>query len=131
MTEKTASQRGKAARRKGANAERQLFALLSDRLGTAVTRNLTQTRDAGCDSLSVPGFAIECKRVESPFQNGWMTQAIAATHDGHEIPVVFYRQSRYPWRAAFRASDLLACPAYTGLVHLELDDACTFLRERL
>ncbi len=131
MTEKTASQRGKTARRKGQRGEIELFKLLSDHLGTVVTRNLTQTRDAGCDSMSVPGFAIECKRVESNFQNAWMTQAIAATHEGHEIPVVFYRQSRYPWRAAFRVSDILACPAYTGLLHMELDDACLFLRERL
>ncbi|MHB1641949.1 MAG: hypothetical protein ACYCS8_04740 [Acidithiobacillus sp.] len=122
---------GKASRNKGARSERELFALLSDRLGFVVTRNLTQTRDAGCDSLSVPGFAIECKRVETTFQAAWMRQAIEATRPGHEIPVVFYRQSRHPWRAAFRCSDLLDCAAYTGLAYLDLDDAATFMRERV
>ncbi len=127
---KTPSQRGKSSKRKGARGEIELFKLLSERLGTVVTRNLTQTRDAGCDSLSVPHFAIECKRVETNFQNAWMNQAIASTDEVHEIPVVFYRQSRYPWRAAFRASDVLRVPAYTGLLHMELDDAATLMRER-
>ncbi len=119
------------SRNKGARAERELFHLLSDRLGFLVTRNLSQTRDAGCDSLSVQGFTIECKRVETAFQSAWMRQAIGATHSGHEIPVVFYRQSRHPWRAAFRCSDLLNCAAYTGLAYLDLDDAAAFMRERV
>lgn len=122
---------GKASRNKGARGERELFKLLSDRLGIIVTRNLSQTRDAGCDSLSVPGFTIECKRVEAGFQSAWMRQAIAAIRPGHEIPVVFYRASRQPWRAAFRCSDLLRNPAYRGIAHLDLDDAATFLREAL
>lgn len=122
---------GKASRNKGARGERELFKLLSDRLGVAVTRNLSQTRDAGCDSLSVPGFTIECKRVEAGFQSAWMAQALAAIRPGHEIPVVFYRASRQPWRAAFRCSDLLHSPAYSGLAHLDLEDAATFLREAL
>ncbi len=119
---------GKASRDKGARGERELFALLSDRLGISVIRNLSQTRDAGCDSLSVPGFTIECKRVESSFQKAWMTQAIAAIRPGHAVPVVFYRQSRHPWRAAFRVADLMKCPAYQGLAHVDLDDAATFMR---
>ncbi|MHB8225032.1 hypothetical protein [Acidithiobacillus sp.] len=122
---------GKASRDKGSRGERELFALLSDRLGFVITRNLSQTRDAGCDSLSVPGFTIECKRVESPFRDAWMAQAVAAIHRGHAIPVVFYRASRHPWRAAFRAADLMKCPAYIGLVHLDLDDAATFMHERV
>ena len=128
---------GRASRNKGAAGERELFALLSDRLGFVVTRNLSQTRDAGCDTLSVPGFTVECKRVESPFQAAWMAQAVAAVHPGHEIPVVFYRASRHPWRAAFSTADLLGfapckgCLAYTGLAHLDLDDAATFMRERV
>ncbi len=120
---------GKASRDKGARGERELFSLLSERLGYLVTRNLSQTRDAGCDSLSVPGFTIECKRVESSFQKAWMMQATAAVRLGHEIPVVFYRASRYPWRAAFRCADLLHCLAYQGLAHVDLDDAATFMRE--
>ncbi len=120
---------GKASRNKGARGERELFGLLSERLGFVVTRNLSQTRDAGCDSLSVPGFTIECKRVESSFQTAWMQQAIAAIRPDHEIPVVFYRASRCPWRVAVRCSDLLRCPAYQGLAHVDLDDAATFMRE--
>ena len=120
---------GKMSRNKGARGERELFSLLSDRLGYLVARNLSQTRDAGCDSLSVPGFTIECKRVESGFQTAWMTQAIAAIRPGHETPVVFYRASRHPWRAAFRCADLWHCPASQGLAHVDLDDAATFMRE--
>jgi hypothetical protein len=122
---------GRRSRRKGATGERELFHLLSDELGFCVTRNLTQTRDSGCDSLSVPGFTIECKRVESPFRVAWMDQAIASVSPDHEVPAVFYRQSRQPWRAAFRLSDLLSDTSAPGLAHLDFEAAVYFMRERL
>lgn len=128
---KTASERGRASRRKGISAERELFRVLSDLLGQSVTRNLSQTRDAGCDSISIEGFAIECKRVETAFQGAWMLQAMAATGPGHEIPVVFYRASRQPWKAALRLSDLTRGRDYYGLAHVALEDAVVFIKEIL
>lgn len=121
---------GTMQRNKGANGERELFKLLSAELGFAVMRNLSQSRDAGCDSISIPGFAIEVKRQESPFQKAWMEQAILAAGT-QNIPVVFYRQSRQPWRMVVRTSDLVGEPAYRGLATLEFADAVVFLRERL
>jgi len=131
MTTTSQSDIGRRSRRKGATGERELFHLLSDELGFCVTRNLTQTRDSGCDSLSVPGFVIECKRVESPFRIAWMEQAIASVSPGHAIPTVFYRQSRQPWRASFRMADLLSDRSAPGLAHLDFDAAVYFMRERL
>lgn len=122
---------GRKSRNKGARGERELFALLEERLGRVVHRNLSQTRDAGCDTLSIPGFAVEVKRQECEYKPAWMQQAVSATKAGHELPVVFFRRSRHPWRAAFRMSDLLKCAAYTGVAIIELDDACTVIREHL
>lgn len=117
-------------RNKGARGELELFRLLSCELGFAVSRNLLQTRDAGCDSLSVPGFVIEVKRQEQPFRAAWMAQAVEAAQSG-EIPVVFYRRSRCAWFAYFRAADVLGDPSYSGIVRLEFADAVLFLREHL
>jgi len=84
-------------RRKGASAERELFGLLRDELGLIVERNLTQSRSGGADSLSLPGLAIEVKRVESEWRESWWTQALSQA-GATLTPVVAYRRSRQPWR---------------------------------
>lgn len=121
---------GAMQRNKGARGERELFCLLSDELGFAVTRNLSQTRDAGCDSLSIPGFVVEVKRQEQPFSYAWMAQAVAAVTNG-EIPVVFHRRNRHPWFAYLRTADLMGDGAYTGCIRLDFADAVIFLREHM
>lgn len=121
---------GALQRNKGMAGERELFKLLSAELGFVVERNLTQTRDAGCDSVSIPGFVVEVKRQEIPFTEKWMGQAIAAAKSG-EIPVVFHRQSYQPWRMYIRTADLLNATAYTGIACLEFEDAVIFIRENL
>ena len=44
-------------RRKGASAERELFALLSDLLGCVVRRNVGQSRAGGADRLDAAELA--------------------------------------------------------------------------
>lgn len=83
-------------RNKGASAERALFRLLSDELGTAVERNLSQTRGGGADCLSIDGLAIEVKRQEKGFQESWWQQATQQA-GSDRVPVVAYRRSRQPW----------------------------------
>ena len=121
----------KMQRDKGAAAEREIFRLLSDELGFIVQRNLVQTRDSGCDSLSIPGFAVEVKRQEKPFARAWWDQVNATRHqNGGVIPILFYRRSRRPWTAVFDLHDVFSAAFdRDSLAHVSLQTACRFIRE--
>ncbi|MDD2748732.1 MAG: hypothetical protein PHX24_01475 [Acidithiobacillus sp.] len=122
----------KMQRDKGARGERELFALLSDELGTLVQRNLVQTRDSGADSLSIPGFALEVKRQETPFRQAWWDQVNATRHqNGGIIPLLFYRQSRHPWTAVFDLADFSKKVDSESLCHTHLSTMCQLIREEL
>lgn len=144
------------SRRKGAAGERELFAELSAQLGTAVRRNLSQSRAGGADSIDVPGFAIEVKRCEVVALDKWIDQTIAQAQcmeatgvacivndDGSvEVnpaplrvrPVLFYRQSRQPWRAVVDLCDLngeMWPVRFRSFATLSFSDACQWMRETL
>jgi Holliday junction resolvase len=106
---------GNASRRKGANGERELVNLLSDALGTVVTRNLSQTRDGGRDILGIPGYAIEVKRCETTRWGAWLEQAQRQAAEG-ETPVVAHRANGEPW---------------LFLVAMDKDQFCKYVRENL
>ena len=55
---------GRMSRNKGAAAERELAALLTNELGFVVKRKLGQARDSG-DDVQVGRFRIESKRTET------------------------------------------------------------------
>jgi Holliday junction resolvase len=120
-------------RNKGASAERELFKLLSEQLGMAVARNFDQTWKGGADTLSVEGWAIECKRVESLAIASWWEQATRQAERTGRKPALFYRQSRKPWRAVLDlhhiAPEVFTAPG--SLCELALSDACTVIRESL
>jgi len=121
-----------AQRNKGACGERELFNLLTDYLGFVVKRNLSQTRGGGADGIDVPGFAIEVKRQETLALPAWWRQAVDQA--GDRIPVLFYRQSRQPWRAVvdLHHLDPSTYPERaidTAIVSIEA--AVMFMRERL
>ena len=120
-------------RNKGAAGERELFALLTEQLGVTVTRNLTQTRGGGADALDVPGWAIECKRCEAISIASWWNQATRQADQTGRKPILFYRQSRKPWRAVLDlhhiAPGVFTAPG--SLCELALSDACTVIRESL
>ena len=86
-------------RRKGMVAERELCHLLSDELGFVVKRNVDQARKGGADCIEIPGYAIECKRQEKLNRNAWWKQALEQADKCGMEPLVFFRQSRQPWRA--------------------------------
>ena len=123
----------KMQRTKGAAGERELFALLSEQLGVTVTRNLTQTRGGGADSLNVEGWAIEVKRQETLSISSWWSQTQRQADDLSRKPILFYRQSRKPWRAVLDlhhiAPGVFTAPG--SLCELALSDACTVIRESL
>jgi hypothetical protein len=100
---------GRSQRRKGANGERELCALLSDELGRVVQRRLGQAREGGADVLDLPPFVLEVKRrgrigSTSGSPHRWMDQAIKATPRGH-VPVVAFRADGEQWLVAFRLAD--------------------------
>ena len=117
-------------RNKGSSAERELFALLSDLLGFAVRRNIGQARAGGADGLDVPGWAIECKRCERLGISAWWSQAVRQAEATGCKPVLFYRQSRQPWRAVLDAAELAPGVFEPGreLVTLGLEAAAQVMR---
>ena len=95
-------------RNKGARGERELFGILADLLGTCVRRNVDQARNGGADGMEVPGWAIDCKRVESGFRGEWWSQAIDQAQRAGRRPALAYRASRQPWRVRLWLGDALA-----------------------
>lgn len=97
------------AKAKGANAERELAAILTEyarEAGVALSleRNLTQTRGGGHDlnGLEEYGLAVEVKRVEVLDVRAWWRQACTQADRVGCSPLLAYRQSRRPWRYRVR-----------------------------
>lgn len=66
---------GKMQRNKGASGEREVLALLSERLGIKLERNLSQTRSGGADCIQLGRIRLEVKRQERLNISGWWKQA--------------------------------------------------------
>lgn len=100
------------SRRKGAGGERELFALLRDRLGDqpGLRRNLDQYRKSGRDG-DVFGFSLEVKRAER-FSAAWIDQAKAEA--GEMVPTLCWRRNGKPW---------------TVMLILDIDTFCEIARE--
>lgn len=98
---------GMRSKRKGASGERELARLLGDLLGLELTRNLEQTRAGGHDLLGVPGWAIECKRVEAASIGSWWAQAVEQAERQGLRPVLAHRGNRQPWRFVMRLAELI------------------------
>jgi len=119
------------SRAKGKNGELQLFKKLSLDLGFIVERNLDQTRGGGADTISIPGWRIEVKRVEKDAYMQWWQQTIDQCGDG-EKPMLFYRANRQPWKAMLRVFDInpdLVNRNYVAVVEYEC--ACLIIRESI
>ena len=95
----------KSQRDKGAAAEREVAAILSEVLGVQVRRKLGQVRDGG-DDLEVGPFRIEVKRRETLAMDAWSRQ-VEACAGADQVPVVVYRRSREPWRVSLLLTDFL------------------------
>lgn len=86
----------RSRRVKGANGEKELFALLSNELGFVVKRELAASRDGGCDCLDIPGWAVEVKRTEFYRPQFWEQAKLQAFNE-ERSPVLFWRKSRARW----------------------------------
>ena len=92
-------------RRRGAAAEREVAAILSDALGTVVQRKLGQARNGG-DDIQIGKFRLEIKRRERISIDEWSAQVEACAQSG-EVPAVVYRRNGQPWRVALRLDDFI------------------------
>jgi hypothetical protein len=96
-----AARRGRRNRQRGQEGEREICALLSAAFGFVVRRRLGQERDSGHD-VSLPGFALECKRrrrIAGLYE--WLAQADGATYP----PVVLARADGREWLVVMKFRD--------------------------
>lgn len=116
----------KAQRDKGKRGEREVADLFIDtmrkvedalwlpddkRHSEAVKRNTLQSDRGGFDLVGIPLLACEIKRCETLALNTWWQQTVEqAAKIGGGMPVLFYRQSRQPWRVRTHVS--LCYPGY-------------------
>jgi hypothetical protein len=106
---------GAKSRRKGAGGELEVCALLTNHLGSKVSRHLGQARDSGCD-VELDPFVIEVKRRKRIGNlHEWMAQAQAACDpERRQYPTVMCRGDGHRW-----------------LVVMTLEDWVTLAREEL
>jgi len=98
---------GRGSKNKGANAEREVAALLQpiiDRVYNdaglvppKMERNLEQTRGGGYDLIGIDWLALEVKRQEQLSINSWWGQTLRQARS-NQMPVLIYRQNRKKWR---------------------------------
>jgi hypothetical protein len=87
---------GASQRRKGAVAERELAALLTDALGTTVKRKLGAARDGG-DDITIGRYRIEAKNHARLAVPEWLRQAEASCTEPGDVPIVAFRQPGGRW----------------------------------
>lgn len=128
---------GKMARDKGARGEREvkdLYNALFERIGynVAMQRNSSGQADGGgYDLVGLQYLAIEVKWQETNYSKAWWSQCIAQCKEG-QIPVLWYRRSRMPWRIRQWG---LALPAQNGSttvqIELSVEDHLRWLEEKI
>ncbi len=123
---------GSMQRSKGQRGERELFALLSDRLGFVVRRNVDQARNGGADGMEIEGWAVEVKRCETLALKKWWEQAVKQAEAVKRKPVLFYRQNGKGWRAVIDACELVTSKLPRGAtVEVDLDAWAYLCRENM
>jgi hypothetical protein len=118
---------GAKSRRKGQAGEREIFGLLSDRLGFVVKRHVN-ARAGDCDSLELPGWACESKRCEAWLEEYW-TQACEQAAKVGRKPVLFFRGNRRPWVAMVDLADIMAGLGRGHRIEMTIDAFAALWRE--
>lgn len=96
---------GRTSRNKGAAAERELTAYLTEALGFDIKRKLGQARDSG-DDVQIGHFRIEVKRRETLAIMDWCRQ-VEACCGPDDVPVVAFRQNNQGWRIVLKLDHFL------------------------
>lgn len=95
------------SRQKGARGERELAEKLRE-YGYETRRGQQYSGANGdADVVGIPGIHIECKRVERLNIDEALSQAERDARDG-EIPMVFHRRNRTPWKVTMRLDDFVS-----------------------
>lgn len=105
---------GAMQRRKGAQAERDVCALIRDLLGVDARRRVRQ-HEADSDVLGLPGFAIEVKNQRALCIPAWWRQTVEQA--GNDVPILIYRWCG-KWRVRWPIALAMGVPApyqWTGL----------------
>ena len=102
---------GKTSRTKGAKGEREFCKLLSEELeslgvDSALSRNLSQTRDGGYDIAGLEQYAIEVKRAAVADVCSWWAQTVIQAYACGKAPVLAYRLDRRSWRVVMHINDI-------------------------
>lgn len=96
----------KTSRNKGATGEREVAALLRDRLGLDLKRRLAQYQAGGHDLDGWDGVCVEVKRHKKATQGDiatWWQQTLEQAQG--EIPLLAYRADQQKWRFVIRPGD--------------------------
>ena len=122
---------GKASRDKGQRGERAVAKMLREELGLdSLSRNLSQTRNGGCDIAELEGWSIEVKYQETLHIPAWWQQTLDQCKNTK--PLLIYRKSRQPWKCILLLSDVTD-GNYKGSDCVEVGflTACTIIREHI
>ena len=96
--------RGKSAKNKGADGERELSNIFRDVYGYDTHRGMVFYHES--DVVGLPGIHIECKRVEKLNVQAALEQSVNEAQikcDG--IPTLFHRRNRKGWLVTMRLED--------------------------
>ena len=94
------------SRAKGAEGERELAKILRERGYEARRGQQFCGANGDADVVGLPGYHIECKRVEKLNLEAAMEQSKRDARQG-EIPIVVHRKNRHEWLATLRLEDFL------------------------
>lgn len=132
---------GAMQRRKGADGERELIALLREHLGEELSRNLDQARDGGADlkgGMLLAGYVIECKRAAKAELRSWWQQAFSQAYDiaDGRAPVLAYRLDRQRWQfvmsiAEFIGGDWRSWPGLEYTVTMRVEAFAALVRDEV
>ena len=94
------------SRAKGAEGERELARILQARGYKARRGQQFCGANGDADVVGLPGYHIECKRVEKLNLEAAMEQSKRDARQG-EIPIVAHRKNHHEWLTTLRLEDFL------------------------
>jgi hypothetical protein len=118
---------GRSQRVKGASGEREVLALIGEKLGRKFERNITQSRYGGADCIDMGRIKLEVKRQEKLNISDWWEQAERQAKGG--VPVLAYRQSRKPWTFVLDCVDVCLLDVRGHLIQMDLETFCLLVNK--
>ena len=94
------------SRQKGAAGERELAEKLREYGYSARRGQQFSGANGDADVVGLPGYHIECKRVEKLNIDDAMEQSVRDAREG-ETPIVCHRKNRKEWLVTIRLKDFM------------------------